>query len=91
MALSPAGKALRTCVRCGQTDDHPRHVIGAPAGQASSNFHMDCHALLGCRVCLHQLADVDGAQGEELQGLLLDKAPLTDDEIAALTAPAQEG
>lgn len=77
-------KAVRTCTRCGQADDHPRHVMGSFDGVHTANFHMDCHALLGCPVCLHQISDVDGAQGAELQTLLLDKVPLTDEHIAEL-------
>lgn len=29
---SDAGRMLRGCDRCRQVDDHPRHVLGVPAG-----------------------------------------------------------
>lgn len=77
-------KPVRTCSRCGQADDHPRHVIGVPEGQPKANFHMDCHALLGCPICLEQIRDADGAQGAELQGHLIAKPALDDARIAEL-------
>lgn len=83
--LSPAGKWLRTCTRCGQTDDHPRHSIAnLNPDVPNANFHMDCHALLGCPICLHQLTDADSAQGQELQDHLLTLEPLTDTKVAEL-------
>lgn len=85
MKTSPNGKLLRTCARCGQTDDHPRHVIAAMAAdQKPSNFHMDCHALLGCPICIEQIKDAEGIQGVELQGHLIAKDALSDERIAEL-------
>ena len=89
-----AGRPLRTCTRCGQTDDHPRHVIGVPTGQPKVNFHMDCHALLGCPICLEQLKDAQKAQGDELRDHLVTLEPLTDNQVAELLsqpAAGQEG
>lgn len=57
------------CIGCGQTDDHPRHVI-----TGSQPWHMDCHVLAtDCEVCAEQLqrADTtpsnDGVKGAELR------------------------
>lgn len=80
----PDARPLRTCTRCDQTDDHPRHVIGVPDGQPLANFHMDCHAVMGCAICVEQTKDAAGAQGGELRGLLVAKEPLSDDKVAEL-------
>lgn len=66
-----ADPPLRTCTRCGQTDDAPRDVIAVPEGQPLVNFHIDCHAQLGCARCLARVASADGAQGDELRAHLL--------------------
>lgn len=60
---------IRSCVGCGQEDDHPRHVI-AQAG-ASVPWHMDCHAATGCEVCKQQIADAAGVKGDELRTHLI--------------------
>jgi hypothetical protein len=53
---------VRTCIGCGQQDDHPRHVIDA--GGTDVTWHMDCHVFAaGCEVCKHQLDGVGGAKG----------------------------
>jgi hypothetical protein len=74
---TPEGKAVRLCIGCGQTDDHPRHVT---TGQQP--WHMDCHAMAtGCEVCTAQLAACDtstasdGVIGEVLQKRLIALAP----------------
>ncbi|HEY9413634.1 MAG TPA: hypothetical protein VIQ30_02640 [Pseudonocardia sp.] len=67
-----ADKPQRTCNRCGQTDDAPRDVI-----YGGANFHMDCHALMGCPTCIKQLADADGAQGDDLRAHLISLTPTT--------------
>lgn len=86
-------KPLRTCTRCGQSDDHPRHVIAAVVGSGSApaNFHMDCHAALGCGVCNHQLQDADGVQGGELREHLQSLAPLTHEQAAQLLGQPAPG
>jgi hypothetical protein len=86
----PDARPLRTCTRCGQTDDHPRHVMAVPAGQPLANFHMDCHAVMGCPICVEQIKDADGAQGSELRGHLLAKDALTDERIAELLGQTPE-
>lgn len=66
-------KPQRLCIGCGQTDDHPRHVI-----KGRQPWHMDCHVLAtGCASCKRQLAGCDtseandGVVGEELQKRLI--------------------
>lgn len=58
-------KKIRSCVACGQEDDHPRHVTATPAG--SVPVHMDCHAAMGCEVCAATVGTADGRQGDELR------------------------
>lgn len=54
---------IRSCVGCGQSDDHPRDVVNLPDGN-TANYHMDCHVLIAnCEVCAAQLAGVGGVQG----------------------------
>jgi hypothetical protein len=57
---------IRVCIGCGQTDDHPRHVVVVGDG-SEVPWHMDCHALTGCEVCSSQIANADGAKGDELR------------------------
>lgn len=58
---------LRTCIGCGQTDDHPRHVIALPEG-SEVTWHMDCHAIAtSCDTCMTQTAGADGATGDALR------------------------
>lgn len=87
----PDARPLRTCTRCGQTDDHPRHNIAVPVGQKPANFHMDCHALMGCPICVEQTKDADGAQGDELRGRLVDRGPIADDRVAELLSQSFAG
>ena len=72
-----AGLQQRLCIGCGQTDDHPRHVIGKQA-----MWHMDCHVLAtDCATCKRQLAacdtstEPDGVIGDELRSRLLALRP----------------
>lgn len=58
---------VRTCVGCGQHDDHPRHVVVDPAHGEEIPWHMDCHANLGCKTCQSSLTGANGAQGHELR------------------------
>jgi len=66
---------LRTCSKCGITDDAPRDVINVAPGAEPVNFHMDCHAALGCKTCLAMVAAADGAQNDELRTYLLSLEP----------------
>jgi hypothetical protein len=61
---------MRTCLGCGQTDDHPRHVVYLPDGN-EVNWHMDCHRIAtGCEVCTSQTAGAEGVIGDELRAHL---------------------
>lgn len=40
-------RPLRICDICGQTDDHPRHVVGLADG-GTRMAHMDCCRVAGC-------------------------------------------
>lgn len=60
----------RTCIGCGLTDDHPRHVIVLPDNTEVS-WHMDCHARTAqCEACSHSVAIGAGATGDDLRALL---------------------
>jgi hypothetical protein len=66
-----ANNPVRSCLGCGQSDDHPRHVVDI-GGTMTANFHMDCHVQLAdCEVCAAQIADAKGAKGDELRAHLL--------------------
>ena len=58
----------RTCVGCGQHDDHPKHVIGTGDGNAIA-WHMDCHALSesGCDTCEAQKDGAEDLRGAEFR------------------------
>lgn len=86
MELSPAGLPLRTCKKCHQVDDHPRCHSAAfgPADRSSLPiFHMDCHAQLGCPLCLDRIAGAEGLKGAELREHLIAN-PLSDERVAEL-------
>ncbi len=76
----------RTCLACGGTDDHPRHVLDVGNG-TTVNFHMDCHSIAsGCEVCAAQIEDAKGAKGDKLRTHLL-KTDATDEKAPGWTAP----
>lgn len=58
---------LRNCLGCGQTDDHPRHVIHL--GETEAAWHMDCHARTNppCEVCADQIREAEGLTGHALR------------------------
>lgn len=83
---------VRTCVGCGKSDDHPRHVHALPDGTTFS-LHMDCCAISkSCEVCLAQLAVVGGIdgnpKGDQLRTALLTTGPGA--EQPGWTAPGAE-
>ena len=47
------GRAVRGCIGCGQSDDHPRHVLDHGA-DLPILWHLDCHANSGCESCAAQ-------------------------------------
>lgn len=64
--------AIRNCLGCGQSDDHPRHITVVADGTEVA-WHMDCHALTGCEVCQSTLEDVTGMKGDQLREFLMNK------------------
>jgi hypothetical protein len=52
-------------IGCGQTDDHPRHVIENPGGEDIS-VHIDCHAAAGCISCKAQAEGAKGKTGADM-------------------------
>lgn len=60
---------VSTCLGCTQPDDHPKHRINLPDGTTVA-WHMDCHALTGCAVCVAQLEGVGGVEGNPKGELL---------------------
>lgn len=63
------GLIVRSCVGCGQTDDHPRHVIALRDG-TTMDWHMDCHANNGCQSCAHQTRNKGETVGDEFRVIL---------------------
>ena len=61
-----AGRPVRSCLGCGATDDHPRHVIDVGDPNTDVAWHLDCHARAGCDSCAAQTADADGATGTDM-------------------------
>ena len=81
MSVNP----VRPCIGCGQTDDHPRHVL--VVGDADVPWHMDCHVITtGCALCQHQLAGVGGVdgnpKGDALRDHLVGLPPLQVEHVA---------
>lgn len=58
-------RPIRSCDVCGQTDDHPRHVI-QHGPDTFTMRHLDCCAAQGCRVCVTTETATAGARGPEL-------------------------
>ena len=66
----------RTCIACGQTDDHPRHQTVLP-DQSEVGHHMDCGARLNppCQTCIDVLKTAkvkDKEIGEDMRAKLVD-------------------
>jgi hypothetical protein len=62
---------VTTCVGCGQTDDHPKHIDVRDDGQHTDvRWHMDCHAAANppCPTCTSIMeAGATGKTGEDLR------------------------
>lgn len=70
------GRPVRRCSACGQVDDHPRDIVDNGDPAVELNYHLDCHANLGCPACAAQIADrPDGATGQELLDHIVAQAP----------------
>lgn len=71
-------RPVRRCgglgVGCGQSDDHPRHVVEVP-GSDDVAYHLDCHAAAGCASCQAQVSGADGATGAQMLDHILANAP----------------
>lgn len=66
---------VRTCLACGQTDDHPRHVIALPDGN-DVNYHMDCCQIVkGCEHCAAAREGGEDKKGDELRTHIVENAP----------------
>jgi hypothetical protein len=50
----------RTCIACGQIDDHPKHVVALMDGSDAA-YHHDCHARssAACAICAAVVASSD--------------------------------
>lgn len=63
-----AGRPVRTCIGCMQSDDHPRHVIDVGDGEVT--WHFDCHAAAGCESCAPVAKKAKGT-GEQMLATIL--------------------
>lgn len=61
-------------VGCGQSDDHPKHLMEVPGGE-DVRYHLDCHAAAGCQSCQGQVSGSDGATGQQMLDHILANAP----------------
>ena len=58
-------RPIRGCDVCGQSDDHPRHVLGHP-DHGGTVRHMDCCAAQGCALCAETEAANEVRRGRAL-------------------------
>lgn len=69
----PAALPQRTCVVCGQTDDHPRCLVDDGTG-ADLNYHKDCHSnAFGDNLACHAVLSGGGAdlKGDDLRAFIV--------------------
>lgn len=61
----------RTCIACGQTDDHPRCLVDDGTG-ADLNYHKDCHRIAFGDMPCHQVLNegADGLKGDDLRAFI---------------------
>lgn len=76
---APVANPAKTCLGCGQTDDHPKHVHVQP-DHSETAWHMDCHARANppCEPCTMQIKDSPGvgaAHAEELRAHIVANDP----------------
>lgn len=71
-----AENPVRSCIACGQTDNHPRHVVVLPSGDSAA-YHMDCHARMNppCDDCVGLTAAAAGVTGDDFRAHLLSQTP----------------
>lgn len=78
MPDTPEPMPLSTCIGCGQTDDHPKH-IDERGGGIEVRWHMDCHVIsLGsggepghCDICTPRRVGADGLTGDTFRTHIL--------------------
>jgi len=59
------GRPMRTCIGCGQTDDHPRCIVDK-GDEGEVTWHMDCHFIAtGPQPCHASVTSADGPTGAE--------------------------
>ena len=65
---------VRSCLACGQEDDHPRHVVVIPPDMAEVPWHFDCHAAItNCESCTVVVKTAKGKTGEDLRTHIMTK------------------
>jgi hypothetical protein len=75
---------VRTCIGCGQIDDHPRHVIALLDG-STVTWHHDCHAIATGDPVSAAVA-ASGLTGDELRDHIVANDPgqaVIDAQVAA--------
>jgi hypothetical protein len=61
------------CLACGQSDDHPKHVVDLD-GTHIARMHMDCCASVrGCEICAPVVKAAKGKTGEALRDHIMTK------------------
>jgi hypothetical protein len=60
---------IRTCIGCGQEDDHPRHDIINVSDGSVVSWHHDCHARATGNEASKAVADT-GLTGDELRAYI---------------------
>lgn len=66
------GNPIKTCLACGQTDDHPRHTH-VLLDHSEVGHHFDCGARMEppCESCTQRSAGSAGKTGEAMRQFLL--------------------
>jgi putative methionine-R-sulfoxide reductase with GAF domain len=65
---------VRSCLGCGQRDDHPRHTVVIPPDMAEVPWHMDCHAAItNCELCVPVVKGAKGKTGDTLRTYIIEK------------------
>lgn len=82
----------RACLGCGQTDDHPKHVVGTLDGNAVA-YHFDCHAATesGCPSCAAQKDGAEHLRGDDFREHIINLGDDFHAELMASVNPAPEG
>lgn len=64
---------IRSCLGCGQEDDHPRHQVVIPPDMTSVYWHYDCHAqVTKCLDCIPIAQAADGRTGDDLRTFIME-------------------